>query len=98
MIVDYVKHNEAVIQHFAEDPEYADLYLRTVIEDGDEAEIQEVRSWYNESKTRAASMSYWSSLIDNAEQTARNGQNIETVIGLLTRAIGILKAAVPANA
>ena len=98
MIVDYVKHNEAVIQHFAEDPEYADLYLRTVIEDGDEAEIQEVRSWYNESKTRAASMSYWSSLIDNAEQTARDGQNLDAVIELVTRALGILKAAVPANA
>ena len=95
--VGFIKHEEAIIQHFVEDIEFADLYLQSALDDGDEKEIQEVQYWYDEAKKRAISSRYWSSLIENAEQTARDGQNIETVIGLLTRAIGILKAAVPAN-
>ena len=96
--VGFIKHEEAIIQHFVEDTEFADLYLQAALDDGDEKEIQEVQYWYDEAKRRAASSSYWSSLIENAERTARDGQNIDTVISLVTRALGILKSAVPANA
>ena len=91
--IGFVTHEEAVIQHFVEDPEFADLYLKAVLEDGEQKEIQEVQYWCEEAKKRAASMNYWSSLLDNAEQTARDGNNLEAVIGLLTRALGILKGA-----
>ena len=98
MKVDYITHEEAVIQHFIEDPEFANLYLQAVLTDGDAEEISEVQNWYDEAKSRAASTGYWGSLIDNAERTARSGQDLSTLIALLTRALGILKAAVPAGA
>ena len=98
MITDYVRHEEAVIQHFVEDPELAEIMLQDALADGDNVEAQKIQRRIKEAKKRAASLNYWSSLLDNAEQTARDGQNLETVIGLVTRALGILKAAVPANA
>ena len=52
MITSAITHDEAVIQHFVEDPELADLYLQTVLKDGDAAEIAEVQSWYNEAQSR----------------------------------------------
>lgn len=52
MITSSISHDEAVIQHFIEDPELADLYLQTVLKDGDADEIAEVQSWYNEAQSR----------------------------------------------
>ena len=52
MITDYITHDEAVIQHFIEDPELAELYLQTVLQDGDTDEIAEVQAWYDEAKAR----------------------------------------------
>ena len=52
MITDYVAHDEAVIRHFIEDPELAELYLQTVLQDGDTDEIAEVQAWYDEAKAR----------------------------------------------
>ena len=92
MITNVISHEEAMIKDFIEHPDYADELLRSVRDDGDDYEIRRVQSWYDEAKTRAASLTYWSSLIPNAEQTAREGKNIETVIALMTRALGILKA------
>ena len=97
MPVDTISHEEAVIQHFIEDKEFADLYLQTVLADGDAEEIREVQGWYDEAKSRTATMGYWGSVVDNAEKTARDGKNLETVIGLVSHALDILKAAVPAE-
>ena len=96
--VGFRPHEEAVIQHFMEDPELAEIMLQDTLADGDDVEVQKIQRRIQEATKRTASMSYWSSLIDNAEQTARDGKNLDAVIGLVTRALGILKAAVPANA
>lgn len=85
-----IDHNEATIISFMNDPEYADFYLQSVIEDGNESEIAEVQEWYDEAKARK----YWNTLIENAERTARNGKNIESVIKLMDKALVILKSAV----
>ena len=63
MNVSTIEHNEAVIEHFAEDPNFAELYLQTVVKDGDEAEIAEVKSWIAHSKN----MAYWNNLAENAK-------------------------------
>lgn len=52
MNISYIEHNEAVVRHFVKDPKFAELYLQTVLADGDEEEITEVQSWYNEAKER----------------------------------------------
>ena len=98
MAVDTISHEEAVIQHFIEDKEFADLYLQTVLADGDAEEIRKVQDWYGEAKSRTATMGYWGSLVNNAEKTAKDGKNLETVIGLVSHALDILKAAAPAGA
>ena len=94
MITGYISHDEAMIKHFAENPEYADELLNSVLTDGSEYEIQRVREWYNEAKSR----SYWNALIQNAEHTAKNGKNIQDVIQMVKEALNILNAAVPASA
>ena len=96
--VSFVTHKEAMIQHFMEDREFADYYLHEVLTDGDTDEIQQVQGWYDEAKSRTANMSYWASLVDNAEKTAKDGKNLDTVIAVVSRALDILKAAVPAGA
>ncbi len=48
-----ISHREATVQHFMRDPELADLYLQTVLADGDMDEIREVRGWVDEAKARA---------------------------------------------
>ena len=92
MITDTITHEEAVIQHFMEDTDFADLYLQTVLNDGDADEIQETQHWYDEAKSRQ----YWSEIVSKAEQTAKSGHNLEATIGLVDKALEILKAAVPA--
>ena len=52
MNIGYIEHNEAVIRHFVKDLEFANLYLQTVREDGDEEEIAEVQAWYDEAEKR----------------------------------------------
>ena len=98
MITDYITHDEAMINNFIENPDYANELLNTILNDGDEYEIQCVQTWYNEAKRRTQETNYWNALINNAEQTAKSGYNINTVIALLSKALGILKAATPANA
>ena len=89
-----ISHDEATIRSFVRDPEYADYYLKSVIADGDEDEIRNVQAWYDEAKSRA----YWNALIQNAENTAKNGKNIQDVIQTVKEALNILVAAVPASA
>lgn len=98
MITGYIDHNEAVIRHFIEDKEFADLYLQSVLQDGDFDEINEVQSWYNEAKSRTASMGYWGAVVDNAEKTAKDGKNIDLVISLVKKALNILQSAHPTEA
>ena len=45
-------HDEAMIETFMEEPEYADELLNDVLADGDEREIQRVKSWYEEAQAR----------------------------------------------
>ena len=40
-------------------------------------EVQRIQRRINEAKSRIASMSYWASLVDNAEKTAKDGKNAE---------------------
>lgn len=98
MITDAISHEEAVIQHFMEDPEFADLYLSTVQADGDEEEIAGVQAWYDEAKARTREISYWQSVVENAEQAAKEGKNLDVVIAFISRALGILQSAVHGNA
>ena len=98
MITDTITHDEAVIQHFIEDPEFADLYLDTVIADGDTEEISCVKAWYDEATHRRQDATYWDALISHAEDTAQLGYNLEQTLALLNKAIAIIKNAVPASA
>ena len=98
MIIDYIMHDEAMINNFIENPDYANELLNAILNDGDEYEIQCVQTWYNEAQRRIEEANYWNALINNAERTAKSGYNIDTVIALLSKALGILKAATPANA
>ena len=98
MITDTITNDEAVIQHFIEDPEFADLYLDTVMGDGDAEEISCVKAWYDEATRRRQSATYWDALITHAEDTAQSGYNLEQTLVLLNRAIAIIKNAIPATA
>lgn len=95
MIVSCVSHEEAVIQHFVEDPELAEMMLQDAITEGDLNEVQKIQRRIDAAKSR---MGYWGSVVDNAEKTARDGKNLEAVISLVTRALDILKAAELAGA
>ena len=88
-----VSHDEAMIRSFIRDPEYANYYLNAVIADGDNDEIHDTQAWYNEAQSR----SYWAALIHNAENTAKNGKNIQDIIQMVKEALNILKAALPAQ-
>ena len=97
MTTDYITHDEAMINDFIEHPDYANELLNTILTDGDDYEIQRVRTWYNEAKRRTQEASYWNSLINNAEHTAQSGYNLDNVIAIVTKALGILKAATQVN-
>ncbi len=51
--------------------------LQDAIAEGDADEVQRIQRRINEAKSRIASMSYWASLVDNAEKTAKDGKNAE---------------------
>ena len=98
MITDHITHDEAMIKDFIEHPDYAEELLQAVKTDGDDYEIQHVQGWYDEAKARTQKLGYWGNVVDNAEKTVQEGKNLEVIIALMTRALGILKAAVPASA
>ena len=50
--IGYITHDEAMIQNFMDEPEYADFLLSEVLADGDADEISLVRGWYDEAKLR----------------------------------------------
>ena len=94
MITGCISHDEAMIAHFIEDPELAQVMLQDAINEGDISEIRLIQKRINEAKSR----SYWNALIQNAENTAKNGKNIQDVIQTVKKALNILSAAVPASA
>ena len=96
MITGSVSHEEAVIQHFIEDPELAQIMLQDAINDGDISEIRKIQRRIDEAKSRSAH-DYWNNIIGRARETAKNGQNISHVVSLVSQALDILKSAVPAN-
>ena len=52
MSVGYVTHDEAMIELFIEEPEYAEDLLNDVLTDGNDYEISRVQFWYDEAKAR----------------------------------------------
>ena len=50
--VGYISHDEAMIQNFINEPDYADFLLDEVMKDGDADEIALVQSWYDEANAR----------------------------------------------
>lgn len=62
----YITHDEAMIETFMEEPEYAEDLLNDVLADGDDYEIQRVKFWYDEAQARrnktAPKISRWSNV------------------------------------
>jgi len=52
MIISTISHEEAMIRHFMEDPEFAKFYLSEVIADGDLNEIRRVKRRIDEARSR----------------------------------------------
>ena len=52
-----IRHDEAMIKHFAGDPEFAELYISAVESDGEERELSIVRKWKEEAERRKAKLS-----------------------------------------
>ena len=52
-----IRHDEAMIRHFVEDPEFAELYISAVESDGDARELSIVRNWKKEADRRKALLS-----------------------------------------
>lgn len=97
MKISTIEHNEAVITHFAEDPDFAELYLQTVINDGNEEEIAEVQSWINEAKSRSKNatpeMNYWDALNEHVKIAVKSGLNLGKILARLNEAVSTVKAA-----
>ena len=94
MITGCISHEEAMIAHFIEDPELAQVMLQDAINEGDITEIRKIQQRIDEAKSR----SYWNALIHNAKYTAKNGKNVQDVIQTVKEALNILNTAVPASA
>ena len=94
MITDYIEHEEATIQSYMRDPEFAEYTLREAINEGDINEAHKIQRRINEAKSRT----YWAALLSHAEDTAHNSKNLEPIIAQVSKALAILKAAVPAGA
>lgn len=92
-----ITHDEATIRSFMRDPEYAKFYLQAVIADGDAEEISTVKAWAREARARSREASYWASLVNHAERTARNGYNVDGVVNALNEALRILKGTETVN-
>ena len=90
MITDYIDHEEATIQSYMRDPEFAEYMLQEAINEGDINEARKIQRRINEAKSR----NYWAAIITNAEEAAHNSSNLEAIISLVSKALGILKAAV----
>lgn len=93
-----ISHDEAMIDSFIRNPDFADYYLRAVKADGDNDEIRDVQAWYDEAKSRSSGLGYWENIIDNAKTAVRNGYNLDTITAYVSQALAILKSAMPVHA
>lgn len=97
-----ISHDEAMIRHLILDPDLADIMLNDAINDGNMSEVRAVQRRIEEAKARTRenppSSSYWQEVADNAQEAARTGYNLKEAIAQVSKALGILKAAVPAGA
>lgn len=93
-----ISHEEATIQSYMRDPAFAEYMLQEAINDGDIDEIRKVQRRITEAKHRRESATYWNSLISQAENTAQSGYNLDFVAEQLSKALGIVRAAVLASA
>ena len=48
----------------------------------------------HQKRKNTSNMTFWNALISNAEKAARDGQNIDTIVQIVNRALDILRAAV----
>lgn len=81
-----IDHDEAMIETFMENPNYANELLNAVIADGDIEEIQCVQAWYDEAKKRTQAQSYWDSLTHNAKIAIQNGLDLKFILNNLNEA------------
>ena len=98
MITDCISHEEAIIQHFIEDPELAEIMLQDAIEEGDYNETKKILRRMDEAKSRSVNIGYWDNIVDYAETAVRNGYNLDTIIARVSQALSVLKSAMPAHA
>ena len=89
-----VTHEEATIKSYMREPEFADFMLKEAIAEGDTREIEKIQRRIKEAKRRTQQLEYWETVIVNAENTAKTGYDIDTIIAIVSKALGILKAAV----
>lgn len=47
-----ISHKEETIESFVRDPEFAEVYLKEVLSDGDMAEVHQARPWVEEARSR----------------------------------------------
>ena len=79
-----------MIRHLMLDPDLLDVMLDDAY--GDKEQVKRVRAWDREAKARTQKLGYWKDIVDNAEKTVEAGQNSETIIALVSKALGILKS------
>ena len=87
-----ISHDEAMIRHLMLDFDLAENMLDDAY--GNKEATRKVKYYIKEAKRRTRQIKYWNSLVNNAEQTAQSGYNLDNVIALVSKALGILKAAV----
>ncbi len=93
----YITHDEAIIEVFTENPDYADELLNDVIYGGDIDDIKQVQKWYDEAKKRrsasALNMDFWGKLAENVKIAVQNRQNLPLILSRLNDAVSTVKAA-----
>lgn len=97
MITDYITHDKVMIKNFIEHHDYAQGLPQAVVLEGDDYESNRFQGWYDEAKVRTHKRDSWKSIDGNTAKTAKEGKNLEVTVALMSRALSILKAAIPAE-
>ena len=96
MITDYIKHDEAIINNFIENLDYANELLNAILNDGDEYEIQCVRTWYNEAKRRIQETNYWKNDINKNMKiiisSVKEVLNVDKMQAIMDKNVSNIKA------
>ena len=96
MITDYITHDEAMINNFIENPDYANELLNAILNDGDEYEIQCVRTWYNEAKRRIQETNYWKNDINKNMKiiisSVKEVLNVDKMQAIMDKNVSNIKA------